>query len=92
MGRQLQVAVKVLDLERFPTKVDDFLKEAAIMNSLDHPDIVRLYGICVAPNCLRLVSGLPVTLSPNLHLMHDFVSFTVLMAFLTEAKLLLMEI
>ncbi|KAH9280050.1 Ack-related non-receptor tyrosine kinase [Echinococcus granulosus] len=58
MGRQLQVAVKVLDLERFPTKMDDFLKEAAIMNSLDHPDIVRLYGICVAPKCLRLVTEL----------------------------------
>ncbi|VDM30884.1 unnamed protein product [Hydatigera taeniaeformis] len=58
MGRQLQVAVKVLDLERFPTKLDDFLKEAAIMNSLDHPDIVRLYGICVASKCLRLVTEL----------------------------------
>ncbi|KAL5970610.1 Activated Cdc42 kinase-like [Taenia solium] len=74
MGRQLQVAVKVLDLERFPTKMDDFLKEAAIMNSLDHPDIVRLYGICVAPNCLRLVSGLSVTSSPILYLMHDLVT------------------
>ncbi|KAM7542152.1 hypothetical protein Aperf_G00000016895 [Anoplocephala perfoliata] len=58
MGRQIQVAVKVLDLDRFPTKMDDFLKEAAIMNELDHPDIVRLYGICVAPKCLRLVTEL----------------------------------
>ncbi|VUZ44797.1 unnamed protein product, partial [Hymenolepis diminuta] len=58
MGRQIQVAVKVLDLDRFPTKMDDFLKEAAIMNALDHPDIVRLYGICVAPKCLRLVTEL----------------------------------
>uniref|UniRef100_A0A5K3EHV7 non-specific protein-tyrosine kinase n=1 Tax=Mesocestoides corti TaxID=53468 RepID=A0A5K3EHV7_MESCO len=58
MGRQLQVAVKILDLDRFPTKTEDFLKEAAIMNNLDHPDIVRLYGVCVAPKCLRLVTEL----------------------------------
>ena len=86
MGRQLQVAVKVLDLDRFPTKMDDFLKEAAIMNSLDHPDIVRLYGICVAPKCLRLVShslwkmlifsikGIPLGIenSPDFGSIHNF--------------------
>ncbi|VDL94771.1 unnamed protein product [Schistocephalus solidus] len=57
-GRELQVAVKVLDLDKFPAAAEDFLKEAALMHSLDHPNIVRFHGVCVSPNSLKLVTEL----------------------------------
>ena len=34
----------------------EFLKEAAIMHSIDHEHIVRLYGVVLDTNALMLVS------------------------------------
>lgn len=36
----------------------EFLKEAAIMHTIDHENIVRLYGVVLETNSLMLVSTL----------------------------------
>lgn len=36
----------------------EFLKEAAIMHSIDHENIVRLYGVVLSTDSLMLVSEL----------------------------------
>ena len=43
---QIQVAVKCLTLEKFAEKgTQDFIKEAAIMHSLKHEHLVKLFGL-----------------------------------------------
>ncbi|XP_059172052.1 activated Cdc42 kinase-like [Physella acuta] len=44
-GEKLQVAVKKLSRERVNTGTQNFLKEAAIMQDVDHDHIVRMYGV-----------------------------------------------
>ncbi|VDN13217.1 unnamed protein product [Dibothriocephalus latus] len=45
-------------MDKFPAAAEDFLKEAALMHSFDHPNIVRFHGICISPNSLKLVTEL----------------------------------
>ncbi|XP_038079137.1 nascent polypeptide-associated complex subunit alpha, muscle-specific form-like isoform X2 [Patiria miniata] len=45
-GQKIQVAVKCLSSERFSAdKAQDFVKEAAIMYSLNHESLVKLFGV-----------------------------------------------
>ncbi|KAA3676592.1 uncharacterized protein DEA37_0006998 [Paragonimus westermani] len=46
-GGVVQVAVKILELHRLQEDLTGFFKEIALMHQLNHPDIVRLYGVCV---------------------------------------------
>lgn len=52
---QIQVAIKCLSRERMQSNPIEFLKEAAIMHSIDHEHIVRLYGVVLDTNALMLV-------------------------------------
>lgn len=57
MNPQLPVAVKSLRTSR-STQADtlaDFLQEVSTMQSLDHPNIIRLYGV-VLTQPLKMVS------------------------------------
>lgn len=58
-GRVLQVAVKSLrsSLSRQTETLTDFLQEVTTMQSLDHPNIIRLYGV-VLTQPLKMVTEL----------------------------------
>lgn len=56
---QIQVAIKCLSKEHMQNNHMEFLKEAAIMHTIDHEHIVRLYGVVLDTNALMLVSLLP---------------------------------
>ncbi|XP_060951771.1 non-receptor tyrosine-protein kinase TNK1 [Limanda limanda] len=58
-GRVLPVAVKSLrsSLSRQSDTLTDFLKEVTTMQSLDHPNIIRLYGV-VLTQPLKMVTEL----------------------------------
>lgn len=53
---QIQVAIKCLSKERMQNNPMEFLKEAAIMHTIDHEHIVRLYGVVLDTNSLMLVN------------------------------------
>jgi len=55
---QIQVAIKCLCRERMQSNPMEFLKEAAIMHSIEHENIVRLYGVVLATDSLMLVTEL----------------------------------
>nr|KAG5702466.1 hypothetical protein BaRGS_015098 [Batillaria attramentaria] len=58
-GEKVQVAVKCLSKERMQNGVQEFLKEAAIMQSVDHENIVRMYGVVLdKDNSLMMVTEL----------------------------------
>ncbi|ENN80518.1 hypothetical protein YQE_03057, partial [Dendroctonus ponderosae] len=48
-GERIQVAVKCLSRDRMQSNMVEFLKEASIMHNIDHPNIVRFFGV-VLPN------------------------------------------
>lgn len=50
------MAIKCLSEERMQKNHMEFLKEAAIMHTIDHENIVRLYGVVLETNALMLVS------------------------------------
>lgn len=52
---QIQVAIKCLSRERMQNNPIEFLKEAAIMHSIDNEHIVRLYGVVLDTDALMLV-------------------------------------
>lgn len=56
LKKQIQVAIKCLSKERMQNNPMEFLKEAAIMHTIDHEHIVRLYGVVLDTNSLMLVS------------------------------------
>lgn len=58
-GRVLQVAVKSLrsSMSRQTETLTDFLQEVTTMQSLDHPNIIRLYGV-VLTQPLKMVTEL----------------------------------
>lgn len=58
---QIQVAIKCLSRERMQSNPIEFLKEAAIMHSIDHEHIVRLYGVVLDTSALMLVSAAMLT-------------------------------
>ncbi|CAH2985252.1 unnamed protein product [Chilo suppressalis] len=75
-NQRLQVAIKCLGHERMTSNSTEFLKEAAVMHSIEHPNIVRLYGVVLHLDSLMLVTELAplrslleclreVTLRPN---------------------------
>lgn len=55
---RIQVAIKCLCRERMQSNPMEFLKEAAIMHSIDHENIVRLYGVVLSTDSLMLVTEL----------------------------------
>lgn len=55
---RIQVAIKCLCRERMQSNPMEFLKEAAIMHSIEHENIVRLYGVVLATDSLMLVTEL----------------------------------
>ncbi|XP_025153983.1 uncharacterized protein LOC105183739 isoform X2 [Harpegnathos saltator] len=57
-GERIQVAIKCLSRERMHNNPIEFLKEAAIMHSIDHEHIVRMYGVVLDTNSLMLVTEL----------------------------------
>ncbi|XP_006627639.1 non-receptor tyrosine-protein kinase TNK1 [Lepisosteus oculatus] len=58
-GRVINVAVKSLrtDMSRETDTLTDFLQEVTIMQTLDHPNIIRLYGV-VLTQPLKMVTEL----------------------------------
>jgi serine/threonine protein kinase len=42
---QVQVAIKCLTKEKLHTGTTEFLKEANIMQNIEHENIVRMYGV-----------------------------------------------
>lgn len=57
-NERIQVAIKCLCRERMQTNPMEFLKEAAIMHSIEHENIVRLYGVVLDTDSLMLVTEL----------------------------------
>lgn len=57
-GERIQVAIKCLSKERIQNSHMEFLKEAAIMHTIDHEHIVRLYGVVLDTKALMLVTEL----------------------------------
>ncbi|XP_025423425.1 activated Cdc42 kinase-like isoform X3 [Sipha flava] len=57
-GDRIQVAIKCLSQERMQNNPVEFLKEAAIMHSIDNEHIVRLYGVVLDTVALMLVTEL----------------------------------
>lgn len=55
---RIQVAIKCLTRERMLSNPMEFLKEAAIMHSIEHENIVRLYGVVLDTESLMLVTEL----------------------------------
>ncbi|CAD7077648.1 unnamed protein product [Hermetia illucens] len=55
---RIQVAIKCLSRERMQSNPMEFLKEAGIMHSIDHENIVRLYGVVLGTDSLMLVTEL----------------------------------
>ncbi len=47
---QLPVAVKILknDALNMPAAFEDFVKEVNSMHTLDHPHLIRLYGVVLS--------------------------------------------
>lgn len=48
-GERIQVAIKCLSRDRMQSNMVEFLKEASNMHNIDHPNIVRFFGV-VLPN------------------------------------------
>lgn len=57
-NERIQVAIKCLCRERMQSNPMEFLKEAAIMHSIEHENIVRLYGVVLSTENLMLVTEL----------------------------------
>ncbi|XP_039446960.1 activated Cdc42 kinase-like isoform X3 [Culex pipiens pallens] len=55
---RIQVAIKCLCRERMQSNPMEFLKEAGIMHSIEHENIVRLYGVVLDTESLMLVTEL----------------------------------
>lgn len=69
-GRSIPVALKTLHGEHINTGEEEFKREASIMMGLDHPCIVKLYGICRGES-LMMVQEL-VTMGSALDFILDY--------------------
>ncbi|KAK4475422.1 hypothetical protein MN116_002477 [Schistosoma mekongi] len=57
--RVVQVAVKIMNMKHMnDEETCVFLNEISIMHQLDHPDIVRLLGVCIDANTIKIVTEL----------------------------------
>ena len=55
---QVQVALKCLSKEKLQSGTQEFLKEAGIMQTIDHENIVHMFGVVLdKDNSMILVSG-----------------------------------
>jgi serine/threonine protein kinase len=51
-----EVAIKILFcVELTPDKVISFCNEVTLLNSLQHPNIVKAYGVAIMPPAISLV-------------------------------------
>ncbi|KAL4221059.1 hypothetical protein ACF0H5_019321 [Mactra antiquata] len=58
-GEKVQVALKCLSRDRLENGTQEFLKEAGLMQTIDHENIVRMYGVVLdKENSLMLVTEL----------------------------------
>lgn len=59
-GKTIEVAVKVLKQEVMaqPGALDDFVKEVNVMHQLNHPNLIRLFGIVLSFPSLMMVTEL----------------------------------
>ncbi|KAL5015114.1 hypothetical protein ScPMuIL_009384 [Solemya velum] len=58
-GEKVQVAIKCLSKERMQNGTQEFLKEAGIMQTIDHENITRMFGVVIdKDNSLMLVTEL----------------------------------
>ncbi|KAL3862562.1 hypothetical protein ACJMK2_008522 [Sinanodonta woodiana] len=58
-GEKVQVAIKCLSKEKMHTGTSEFLKEAGLMQSIEHENIARMYGVVLdKDNALMLVTEL----------------------------------
>lgn len=57
-GMRHQVAVKCLSKERMQNNTLEFMKEYEIMQAIDHPNIVRLYGVILDAAQIMLITEL----------------------------------
>ena len=53
-----QIAVKCLSKDRMQNNTDEFMKEFNIMQSMDHPNIVRLFGAVLESEQIMLITEL----------------------------------
>lgn len=49
------MAVKCLSKEKLQAQMSDFLQEAIVMHSLDHPHVVHLFGVVLVSDSIMLV-------------------------------------
>ncbi|XP_061934745.1 activated Cdc42 kinase Ack [Apis cerana] len=47
-GRKLPVAVKVLKADSQPSVIENFVSEVQVMHTLDHQNLIRLYGVVLS--------------------------------------------
>ncbi|XP_072844982.2 tyrosine-protein kinase Mer isoform X2 [Pogona vitticeps] len=50
-GTTQKVAVKTMKLDSFSQReIEEFLREAACMKDFDHPNVIKLLGVCIEPS------------------------------------------
>ncbi|KAJ7341214.1 hypothetical protein JRQ81_005063, partial [Phrynocephalus forsythii] len=50
-GTIQKVAVKTMKLDNFSQReIEEFLREAACMKDFDHPNVIKLLGVCIEPS------------------------------------------
>nr|XP_056708653.1 tyrosine-protein kinase Mer isoform X1 [Euleptes europaea] len=50
-GSTQKVAVKTMKLDNFSQReIEEFLREAACMKDFDHPNVIKLLGVCIEPS------------------------------------------
>ncbi|NXL45626.1 MERTK kinase, partial [Podilymbus podiceps] len=54
-GRPQKVAVKTMKLDNFSQReIEEFLSEAACMKDFDHPNVIKLLGVCIELSSQRV--------------------------------------
>uniref|UniRef100_A0A8B9VZ74 receptor protein-tyrosine kinase n=1 Tax=Anas zonorhyncha TaxID=75864 RepID=A0A8B9VZ74_9AVES len=54
-GTPLKVAVKTMKMDNFSQReIEEFLSEAACMKDFDHPNVIKLLGVCIELSSLQV--------------------------------------
>ncbi|XP_032071331.1 tyrosine-protein kinase Mer isoform X2 [Thamnophis elegans] len=54
-GTTQKVAVKTMKLDSFSQReIEEFLREAACMKDFDHPNVIKLLGVCIEPSSQQI--------------------------------------